>query len=164
MKVTKEAIKKETIVWVILVIITCIVTNIYNNNKPETKINNSYTKIYNLYMEANEVSKENIIEVQEILDLARSEMKDIKSKFKVEGSLLNSFNSLSTELDKLQEKIISKAKDNISKIQIAKKENKSYEKLEKETNEIILSLENGDSNRAKTAAENLKVLLKEACN
>lgn len=159
MEVTKKKLVKESIFWVVLIAITFIGTNIYSETRPEKKIDNSYHRAYGYLEEGKKMMNNDIEKVQESLDKGRKEIKDTKIKFKLSDGLVAQFNSISSEFDKLQEEIITKAKEKIKEMQKSTAEEKI--KLQKEVEGIINSLENGDSKRAKSAAENLKKILEE---
>ncbi|WP_055069594.1 hypothetical protein [Clostridium massiliamazoniense] len=159
MEVTKKRLLKESTIWVVLIIITFIGTNIYNKNKPENIISDAYQKIYNYTIEVQKLEKSDITAVQECLDNGRKELSKLRKKIELNDEMNSQFNSLSSQFDKTQESIITVAKEKIKLLQVDIKEGKDTKDLREEINNIIKSLENGNSKRAKSAAENLNKIM-----
>lgn len=159
MEITKKRLYKESFIWIVIIIITFIGTNIYNKNKPENIISDAYQKIYNYTVEAQKLEKSDITAVQECLDNGREELSKLKKKVELNDKMNSQFNSLSSQFDKTQENIITVAKEKIKLLQVDIKEGKDTNDLREEINNIIKSLENGNSKRAKSAAENLNKIM-----
>lgn len=161
MQLSTKKLLQESMIWLILIVVTYIITTIYDNNKPENRIYNSYQKTYEYLVEAQNYEKSNMIEVQEVLDMGRAEIKKIKNKVKLNEEMVSKFDSISIQFDILQEKIISEATEKIKKLQKEKLEGKNYSNTMKEIDNLIKSLESGESKRAKSASENLKKIIKD---
>ena len=153
MQLSTKKLLQESMIWLILIVVTYIITTIYDNNKPENRIYNSYQKTYEYLVEAQNYEKSNMIEVQEVLDMGRAEIKKIKNKVKLNEEMVSKFDSISIQFDILQEKI--------KKLQKEKLEGKNYSNTMKEIDNLIKSLESGESKRAKSASENLKKIIKD---
>lgn len=161
MQLSTKKLLQESMIWLILIVVTYIITTIYDNNKPENRIYNSYQKTYEYLVEAQNYEKSNMVEVQEVLDMGRAEIKKIKNKVKLNEEMGSKFDSISIQFDILQEKIISEATEKIKKLQKEKLEGKNYSNTMKEIDNLIKSLESGESKRAKSASENLKKIIKD---
>ena len=153
MQLSTKKLLQESMIWLILIVVTYIITTIYDNNKPENRIYNSYQKTYEYLVEAQNYEKSNMVEVQEVLDMGRAEIKKIKNKVKLNEEMGSKFDSISIQFDILQEKI--------KKLQKEKLEGKNYSNTMKEIDNLIKSLESGESKRAKSASENLKKIIKD---
>ncbi len=160
MQLSTKKLLQESMIWLILIVVTYIITTIYDNNKPENRIYNSYQKTYEYLVEAQNYEKSNMVEVQEVLDMGRAEIKKIKNKVKLNEEMGSKFDGISIQFDILQEKIISEATEKIKKLQKEKLEGKNYSNTMKEIDNLIKSLESGESKRAKSASENLKKIIK----
>lgn len=160
MNITKNKLIKEAFIWIILIVITFVGTDIYKKNTPEYKFNDEYTKLYEYVVKAQRLTTSDINSVQEVLDSGREKIKKIKSLKYIDSNMNSQINSLSTELDKFQETIITVAKTKIKELQGLKdQKSEKAKELKAQINKIIESLEDGASKRAQEAAKNLKVIM-----